>query len=128
MRLLLDTQVIIWIATTDRSLAPRVRSLIEGAGPDRWFSLVSIWEVAIKRGRYGPRFPYEAGPIRAALLDNGYRELPIEARHVLAVEALPPLHGDPFDRLLLAQARIEGLTLLTADRALAAYGPPAMLA
>lgn len=127
MRLLIDTQILIWAATTSRPVSDVARTLIEGAGEDRWFSLVSLWEVAIKRGRYGPRFPYETGPIRDGLLGNGYRELPLDSRHIVAVEALPPGHGDPFDRLLVAQARVEGLTLLTADRTLAGYGAPVRL-
>lgn len=65
--------------------------------------------------------------LRAGLLSNGYREIAVEGRHVLAVPALPAVHRDPFDRILIAQARVEGLALLTIDQALAAYGDPVVM-
>src|SRR5690554_4754383 len=80
-----------------------------------WFSVASLWEIAIKRALDRPDFRTDPGTMRAGLLGNGYRELAIEGRHCLALTTLPPIHRDPFDRMLIAQAALEGMTLLTAD-------------
>ena len=101
--------------------------LIRDPANTLWFSAASIWEVAIKRALDRPDFRTEPGVLRGGLLANGYRELPIEGRHCLLLAALPRLHGDPFDRMLLAQAQSEGMLLITADRALAAYDGPVRL-
>lgn len=93
-----------------------------------YFSVASLWEISIKRGLGRPDFLVEPRILRRALLDNGYVELVITADHALAVEALPDLHKDPFDRLLVAQARTEGITLLTADSQVAQYGEATALA
>ena len=85
------------------------------------FSVVSLWEIAIKRALDKPDFQVDAAPMRAALLQSGYLELPIVSRHVLALTALPPHHRDPIDRLLVAQAVTEGMTLLTHDARVARY-------
>ncbi len=86
------------------------------------FSVVSLWEVAIKASWKRPDFQVNPAALRAGLLQEGFRELSIEAGHMLAVEQLPWIHRDPFDRLLVAQAALEGLRLLTTDRTLAGYG------
>jgi PIN domain nuclease of toxin-antitoxin system len=85
---------------------------------------VSLWELGIKRGLDRPDFRVEPSLIRHALLEGGWRELPVEARHIFAVGQLPELHRDPFDRLLLAQAQADGLLLITADQQLAQYPCP----
>ena len=121
MRLLIDTHLLIWSAQGPERLSRAARDAIAGA-ESRAFSVASLWEVAIKYALGKPDFPFDAVRLRAGLLARGYTELPVEARHALAVADLPLIHGDPFDRLLVAQARIEGLTLLTADRVLAGYG------
>lgn len=128
MSLLFDTQLILWAASNDTRLPSGVRATLLADAEARWFSVVSLWEVAIKRSRYGQRFRFEAGPLRTGLLRSGSREIEVRASHVLAAAELPPLHGDPFDRMLVAQARVEGLTLLTTDRTLAGYGDPVVLA
>lgn len=87
--------------------------------------MASLWEVVIKSALGRADFRVEAGALRRGLLAAGYEELPVEARHALAVASLPPRHADPFDRMLLAQAATEGLPLLTADATVAAYGAPA---
>jgi PIN domain nuclease of toxin-antitoxin system len=89
---------------------------------DTRFSVASLWEVAIKASLGRPQFVIDARALRRGLLESGYSELPIDVSHVVAVADLPPIHRDPFDRLLLAQARTEGLTLLTVDAALPPYG------
>jgi len=122
MNLLIDTHLLLW-ASANRSKLPReAEEQIANPANALWFSAASIWEVAIKRALDKPGFRIEAGPLRAGLLSAGYDELAIEGRHVLSLTGLPPHHADPFDRLLVAQAIAEGMTLLTADRELAAYG------
>jgi PIN domain nuclease of toxin-antitoxin system len=91
------------------------------------FSVASLWELVIKQALGRPDFRVEPAILRRALLDGGWLELPIQAQHALAVAALPPLHRDPFDRLLLGQATADGLLLITADQQLAAYPGPVRL-
>lgn len=88
------------------------------------FSAASLWEVAIKRARGRPDFQADARLLRRNLLNNGYHELPVTGEHAIAVGDLPPLHKDPFDRLLVAQSIVEGITLLTVDPLVAAYPAP----
>jgi PIN domain nuclease of toxin-antitoxin system len=122
--LLLDTQLLLWAATGSRRLSPAARNFIDDHRHDLTFSAASIWEVAIKRGRRRADFRFDPGEIRRGLLDNDYDELAITSFHAAAVAGLPPLHKDPFDRLLVAQATVEGMTLLTADPTVAAYPGP----
>ena len=96
--------------------------LISDLSNQLWFSTASLWETAIKSALKRPDFSIDVGQLRAGLLANGYREIAVEGRHVLAFRDLTPLHRDPFDRLLVAQAKAEGMALLTSDRQLAAYG------
>ena len=103
-------------------LSPAARGMIEDPANTLWFSVASLWEVATLRALDRSDFRTDPGVLRAGLLSAGYRELGIEGRHVLALAALPALHGDPFDRILLAQAVTEGMTLMTADARLLAYG------
>ena len=124
MKYLLDTHVLLWAASLPSRLSPPVRGLIESPTNDLLFSAASIWEVVIKRGHGRPDFQADARLLRRGLLDNGYSELPILSDHVVAVESLPPIHKDPFDRLLVAQATIEGITLLTADSVVSQYPGP----
>lgn len=102
----------------------RAAELIDNPSSKLFFSVVSVWEIAIKRGLNRPDFVVEPRVLRRNLLDAGYEELPVLAPHALEVQMLPPIHGDPFDRLLLAQAMTEGLTLLTTDTQLARYPGP----
>jgi len=88
------------------------------------FSVASMWEIVIKRGLGRDDFKVDPRLLRRGLLDNGYAELEIASAHVLAIETLPPIHKDPFDRLLVAQAMVEGITLLTADANVARYPGP----
>jgi PIN domain nuclease of toxin-antitoxin system len=92
------------------------------------FSVASLWEIVIKRGLNRPDFQVDARLLRRGLIDNGYQELPILSEHAVAVDSLPPIHKDPFDRLLIAQAAIEGITLLTDDTIVAQYPGPVQLA
>lgn len=128
MNLLLDTHILLWAAFDQRKIGSAARQLIADPANSLWFSVASLWEVAIKRSLDRPSFRVEAGVLRAGLLSSGYSELAVEGRHVLGLSVLPRCHGDPFDRILIAQAAAEGMCLLTADRALEAYGGPVMLA
>lgn len=120
--ILLDTQIVIWLALAPDRLAPKTRRVLEARDQPVSFSHASLWEVAIKSSLGRSDFAVDARALRAGLLDAGFSELAIRPDHLFAVAALPWHHRDPFDRLLVAQARVEAATLLTADRALKAYG------
>ncbi len=127
MRLLLDTHVLLWAAGEPERLRPSARSLIDDPENEPHFSAASLWEVAIKSGLGRDDFRVDPRVLRRALLEHGYTELPITGAHAVAVDLLPPIHRDPFDRLLVAQAQIEAMTLLTADTTVAEYPGPIQL-
>ena len=124
MRVLLDTHLLLWAAGSPQRLPKAALSILKARDASLLFSAASVWEVVIKTALGRPDFQVDAQRLRQGLLLHGYEELPITGEHALAVRALPSLHKDPFDRILLAQAQTEGLTLLTVDKELAAYGPP----
>lgn len=124
MKLLLDTHLLLWAAGQPERLSGAARELIEAADNELVFSTASLWEVVIKRGLGREDFKVDPRLLRRGLLDNGYGELPIASEHVVAIDTLPPLHKDPFDRVLIAQALVEGITLLTRDPVVARYPAP----
>ena len=124
MKLLLDTHLLLWAAGEPRRLSKPARRLIGNPDNELLFSAASLWEVAIKRRVGREDFKVDARLLRRGLLDNGYSELPIISDHVVATESLPPIHKDPFDRVLVAQATVEGVTLLTIDSLVAQYPGP----
>jgi len=124
MRLLLDTHLLVWAMGEPERLPAGCAAMLEDPSNSLLFSVASLWELVIKQALGRPDFNLEPSLLRQALLDGGWQELPIEASHALAVSQLPPLHRDPFDRLLLAQAQVEGLLLLTADSQLSLYPGP----
>ena len=124
MQLLLDTHLLVWAMGEPERLDPALVHLLENPMNTPVFSVASLWELVIKRGLDRPDFRLEPPLLRQALLEAGWRELPVEAHHVLVVGQLPALHRDPFDRLLLAQAQADGLLLITADQQLAQYPGP----
>jgi PIN domain nuclease of toxin-antitoxin system len=124
VKLLLDTQVLLWSAGQPERLSRPARKLLEDARNDLLFSAASLWEIAIKSTLGREDFRVEPRLLRRGLLDNGYTELPITSQHAVSIDALPALHKDPFDRLLLAQALCEGVTLVTGDDQLARYPAP----
>jgi PIN domain nuclease of toxin-antitoxin system len=126
MRFLLDTHFLLWTAEESDRLPEEFITLVEDSNNELTFSVASIWEVAIKVRRR-PNFDITAALLRRFLLDNGFDELQVTGEHAAAVENLPLIHGDPFDRLLVAQAFSEGLILLTADKTVASYGGPVRL-
>lgn len=124
MKLLLDTHLLLWAASQPERVPAAAHKLIADAGNELLFSAASLWEVAIKSGLGRNDFSVDARVLRRGLLDNGYGELPIVSAHAVAVAGLPPIHRDPFDRLLVAQATIEGIVLLTSDALVAQYPGP----
>jgi PIN domain nuclease of toxin-antitoxin system len=124
MKFLLDTHLLLWAAAEPRRLSKQARALIDNPDNDLLFSAASLWEVAIKRGLGREDFKVDARLLRRGLLDNGYGELPIISDHVVAIDSLPPIHKDPFDRILVAQATVEGVTLLTVDSVVSQYPGP----
>ncbi len=121
MSLLLDTHVLLRAAGHPDRLPKEARDLIVDETEELFFSAASLWEVAIKSGLGRPDFNVDPRLLRRGLLENGYRELVITGAHAASVDLLPPIHKDPFVRMLIAQAQIEGLTLLTADGQLGRY-------
>jgi PIN domain nuclease of toxin-antitoxin system len=124
MKLLLDTHLLLWAAGDPKRLSASARRLLNDGGNQLLFSAASLWEVAIKSGLGRKDFQTDARVLRRGLLDNGYSELPIGSDHVIGTESLPPIHRDPFDRILVAQAMVEGITLLTGDPLVARYPGP----
>jgi PIN domain nuclease of toxin-antitoxin system len=124
VKLLLDTHVLLWAAGEPERLSPATRTLIEAEEHELVFSSASVWEITIKRNLGRADFVVDPRLLRRGLLDNGYTELPITSEHALAVDALPPLHRDPFDRILVAQATVAGMVLVTADPAVLRYPGP----
>ncbi|MET3649888.1 type II toxin-antitoxin system VapC family toxin [Phyllobacterium ifriqiyense] len=124
MKLLLDTHLLLWAASEPDKLPLSAIAAIENPDNDLLFSAVSLWEVAIKRSLGRPDFTIDARLLRRGLLDNGYHELSVAGHHAVAVDGLPPIHKDPFDRMLIAQSIVEGVTLLTVDDLVAKYPAP----
>jgi len=124
VRLILDTHLLLWSAGPSPRLPRQVQRLIDDTGNELLFSAASLWEIAIKSALRRPDFRVDAALFRRNLLNNGYRELVITGEHAVAVASLPLLHRDPFDRILVAQSVVEGITLLTTDPLVAQYPAP----
>jgi PIN domain nuclease of toxin-antitoxin system len=120
VRYLLDTHIALWATYQSRKLSARARASLTAENIEVYVSAASLWEVAVKNTVQ----PGELPPVRQAMADfgkAGFRELPVTGRAMVALEALPVLHKDPFDRLLISQAATEGLVLLTSDEKIGAY-------
>lgn len=124
MNLLLDTHILLWAAGAPERLSPEAVELIEAEANKLHFSAASLWEITIKNDLGRSDFKVDPHLFRRGLLENGYIELPITSQHVLGLNHLPPIHKDPFDRILVAQAEHEGFLLLTADEKLLQYPGP----
>lgn len=122
MRLLLDTHLLLWTAGKSHMLSKEAVELIAAPDNEIAYSVVGLWEIAIKNRLGRSDFSVDLPLLRRRLLDNGYRELSVVGEHAIALEAVPLHHRDPFDRILIVQAMVEGMTLLTVDAALASYG------
>lgn len=121
MRWLLDTHVLLWALGQPERLPKGIRAALCDPAREVQFSVVSVWEIAIKAALGRSDFAYDAETIRAAAVATGFTELPVLSVHAVAVGRLPPLHRDPFDRLLVAQAQVEPCVLITRDAALTRY-------
>jgi PIN domain nuclease of toxin-antitoxin system len=121
LKLLLDTHIVLWAAGRPERLPKSARSLLTAPENSLFFSAANIWEIVIKLALGREDFRVDPYRLRKMLVVHGYTELAITAEHALRVNALPTLHKDPFDRLLLAQARTDGMLLVTADSAVAQY-------
>lgn len=123
----MDTHLLVWAASGSDRRSAEAAALMEDRANELWFSAATIWELGIKRSRRPEAMPVEAERFRNGLRAQGYRELAIDSDHALASNALPWLHRDPFDRIMLAQAVVEGMTLLTSDAKLGRYPGPVRL-
>jgi len=126
MKLLLDTHILLWSAGDPERIPESTRNLLLDSQTELYFSAASLWEIAIKRGMNRSDFSVDPHVLRRELLDNEYEELPITGEHAIFTESLPQIHKDPFDRILVAQATIEGITLVTADTIVQKYPGPIM--
>ena len=124
MTLLLDTQILLWAASDSDRLPEEARNLLDDPTTNLMFSTASIWEVVIKSALGRKDFRVDPRRLREKLIENGYGEVSIESEHALEVGSLPSIHKDPFDRLLIAQAQVERVTLLTADDQIKRYPGP----
>ena len=121
MKLLLDTHLLLWAALSPARLSNTAKALLTDEDNQLFFSPVSLWEVSIKNSLGRPDFNIDPRRLRRGFMDNGYSELPITSEHALMTAGLPPLHKDPFDRMLVAQAKVEGILLLTSDTIVGNY-------
>lgn len=127
MKFLLDTHLLLWAANEPERLSAKAHGLMSDLDNELFFSAASLWEITIKNGLGRPDFAVDARLLRRGLLDNQYGELAITSAHAVFVDSLPALHKDPFDRILVAQATVEGITLLTADKWVSQYPGPIQL-
>lgn len=124
MTALLDTHLLLWAAGLPDRLPHEVRELLNDPATEPAYSAASLWEVAIKSGLGRTDFSVDPRLLRRGLLENGYTELPVTGAHAVAVDLLPEIHRDPFDRILVAQAQVEGITLWTMDEVVGRYPGP----
>ena len=122
MRYLVDTHILIWAVANTARLPSAAREILSDPTGEFHFSAASVWEIALKHAKRPADIPLSARDARREFLAAGFRELVIDSETAAAVDDLPRIHGDPFDRLLIAQSRRFGMTLLTHDHLLAPYG------
>ncbi|WJR68337.1 type II toxin-antitoxin system VapC family toxin [Neorhizobium sp. CSC1952] len=127
MRILLDSHLLVWLVGASDRLPPEAREIIENVDNDIFFSSASIWELSIKysSGKIGLELPPRM--LHRVLIESDFKELAVTASHALEVDMLQPIHKDPFDRILIAQAMWEGMLLLTSDETIAQYNAPIRL-
>jgi PIN domain nuclease of toxin-antitoxin system len=122
MRLLVDTHLLLWAAASSRRLPQEARRLLEDPENEVFYSAASLWEIAIKAALRRPDFRADVARLRPALVEMGFVELQVSGAHAERLARLPPLHKDPFDRMLVAQSLSEPLVLVTNDAVLEDYG------
>ena len=126
MNLLLDTHVALWAITDSSKLSQKARELIASPKTTVWVSAANVWEIAIKHSLGRGDMPVSGRDALRYFQESGYRFLPVEAEHAVAVEELPAHHQDPFDRILIAQALVEPMRLMTHDPLVARYSDTIM--
>ena len=126
MKYLVDTHLLIWTVLDSAKLSDKAKNILEEDDNEYYFSAASVWEIALKRQKHPEQFPFTATAAKDLFLAAGFIERAVSSKHSAAVEDLPHLHGDPFDRLLVAQAQCDGMKLLTHDRMIVQYGDVAV--
>ena len=127
MKFLLDTHLLLWIASDSDQLSNQARNLITALDSELFFSAASLWEIVIKQSLGRQDFQVDVRLLRQGLLDNDYQEIQISSKQAITVANLPPIHKDPFGHILIAQAMVEEITLLTSDKLVAQYSGPIQL-
>lgn len=127
MKLLADSHILLWAAISPGKLSAAARALLLDPENELYFSAANIWEIAIKNALGRADFQIDAASLHQGLLENGYKELPVMSTHGIAAAGLPPIHKDPFDRILIAQAATEQMLFLTSDLTVAKYQGPVRL-
>ena len=127
MNLLLDTHLLIWAASMPERLSSAASKLMEQPENQLYFSAPSLWVITIKLGLGRPDFIVDPSLLHRGLIENGCTELVLKSTHSLTLDQLPPIHKDPFDRMLVTQAIFEGMLLLTTDSVVAQYPGPIRL-
>ena len=122
MKYLVDTHILIWAVANMRMLSSSAKSILADETSEFFFSAASVWEIALKCAKHPDDMPLSAADARREFLAAGFRELKIDSKAAVGVGALPSIHGDPFDRLLIAQSRVNGMKFLTHDHLIASYG------
>jgi len=125
VKLLLDTNILLWAAAD--TLPKAASEFILNEENELYYSSASIWEVVIKHGLKRPDFKADPHLLHTALQENGYIQIPISSEHSLITGTLPMIHKDPFDRILIAQSIVEGISLLTSDEIIAQYPAPVIM-
>lgn len=123
MKLLLDTHVVLWLLADNQRLGPGIRTVISEAAGGVYVSVICLWELKIKAGLGKLTLPEG---FNRTVMDSGLSVIPVDSRHVDALDRLSWHHRDPFDRMLIAQALVEGLTLVSADRMIGLYDAPVL--
>ena len=123
----MDTHILLWAAAGSPALSEQARQVLVSDATELYFSAASIWEVAIKTSLGRADFAVDPRQLRRGLLSNGYLELTVTGEHAIEVGSLPDVHKDPFDRILIAQSRVEGMRLVTADKLVAQYSGDILL-
>lgn len=121
MRLLLDTHLLLWVSEDSERLPQSARKLLNNFDNEIYFSAASIWEISIKSGLNKNDFQIDSRALRRGLLENNFNELLLTSEHAVSIDLLPPIHKDLFDRILVAQSLVEGITLVTTDQIVARY-------
>ena len=124
MKYLLDTHIILWAGFDVKRLSRKAKSILENPENALYFSPVSLWEISIKHEKHPEQMAITSERVREIAVKMGFIELPVRSRHGVDIANLPGIHNDPFDRMLITQARSDGLYLLSHDDKVIAYGEP----